>query len=178
MEKEINKAEKAKTMHAVIVREGAASGRCAEAEKAEGEKVFLAEEKYSEGELEAFRKEASKWVLRCKGHRYFLADSDSGEDAEGYYCRHFEPAPERAVFENGKPVGFYLCYDGLRYSGNDRASFGITHWGFPGSDVFGFVPWGAETHLFLFDEPATHEWKDWRLLKREPGAEYGSYLEF
>ncbi|MBO4563700.1 MAG: hypothetical protein J5772_08860 [Clostridia bacterium] len=172
--------EKAKMKHAVIAspKDENVSGRRAEAETSDGRTVCLYEKEYSQEELEAFRAEASKWIVRLSGSHNFLADSDSGEDATGYYRAFFDPDPERAVFENGKPVGFYLCTDGFRYSGNGRASFDITHWGFPGSSLFGFTPWGAKTHLFIFSEPASHEWDDWSLLEKDPEADYSSYLDF
>ncbi len=153
-----NEQLKTNMKHAVLAPEGGSlPGRFAEAELA-GRAIGLFEEKYTPEELELFRAEAAKWKVCRRGSRYFLADSDSGEDADGYYCGYFELAPEKAVFENGRHVGFYLCTDGMHYSGNDRASFYITDWGFPGSDIFGFIPWGAETHLFLFDDRASHEW--------------------
>ena len=141
-------------------------------------KAYLTESEYTREELDIFRAEESKWKFCCSGSRYFLADSDSGEDAEGYYCGYFDPVPEKAVFDNGKLVGFYLCTDGMRYSGRGRSTFDVDEWGYPGDDPFKFVSWGASTHVFLFDEEETLRWKDWSLLVREPGKEYRSYIDF
>ena len=166
--------------HAVIIPDGDAdgTGRYIAAELPDGRKVFLAEQEYSQEELDLFRSEAPKWKIRCSGSRFFMADHDSGEDATGYYCNYFDPVPERAVFEDGRPVGIYICSEGIRYSGNDRSSFYIRDWGFPGADIFDFIPWGAETHVFLFSDHSTHEWKDWSLLVSDPKEKYQSYLDF
>ncbi len=54
-----------------------------EAELAEGQKVLLVESEYTPEELAEFDAEKAKWIIRRAGSRYFLADSDSGEDATG-----------------------------------------------------------------------------------------------
>jgi len=165
--------------HAVIVSDTENfSGKLAEASLTDKRTISLAETEYSSEELETFDSERFKWILRCKGSRQFLADSDSGEDAVGYYCGYCDPVPERAVFEDGKLVGIYFCSDGFSYSGRGRYNFSIDDWGFPGSDPFDFVPLGAKTHVFLFSDPETHRWGDWSLLERDPDAEYKSYLDF
>ena len=165
--------------HAIIVSDtDSSSKKLVEASLTDERKVCLAEIEYSQEELDAFNNEKSKWKLRCKGSRQFLADSDSGEDAVGYYCGYCDPVPERAVFENGNLVGIYFCFDGFNYSGRGRYNFSIDDWGFPGSDPFVFVPLGAKTHVFLFSDPETHRWGDWSLLARDPDAEYKSYLDF
>ena len=99
------------------------------AEKTDGNKVYLAQTEYSRKELEQFNCERPKWTLKCKGSQQFTADSDSGEDAYGYYCRYFDLMPEKAVFENGKLVGVYLCNYSISYSGNGRYDFSIDDWG-------------------------------------------------
>lgn len=147
-----------------------------EAEAADGKKVFLAEQEYTEEELDLFNREKAKWIIRRAGSRYFLADSDSGEDARGYYCGYFDLLPANAVFEEGRMVGYYLCGGSLAYSGRGRSSFDIERWGYPGDDPF--VSCGNTTHVFLFSETATYEWKDWDLLIRDPEKEYRSYLDF
>ena len=140
--------------------------------------VYLAETEYTEDELEEFNSVQSKWILRRQGDRTFLADHDSGEDATGYYCGYFDLVPERAVFDNGKFVGMYLCNGGITYYGNDRASFYIERWGYPGDDPFKFISYGNKQHVFLFLEPDTLEWGEWSLMERDPEAEYENYLEF
>ena len=76
-------------------------------------------------------------------------------------------------------LGFWLCGDWLRYSGNDRASFSIDDWGYPGRDPFtGSALYGRHVYAFLFGEAESHEHRDWKLLRREPGAEYKRCLEF
>jgi len=164
--------------HAVIVTEKDAAGNTAAATLTPDRTVLLAEREYSPEERETFRAEAPGWILECSGRRFFLADSDSGEDAKGSYRGYFGLIPEKAIFQDGRFAGVYLCSGGLRYSGRSRSDFLITDWGFPGNDPFVFVPWGGETHVFLFADEQTHVWKDWRLLKREPGKEYISFLEF
>lgn len=147
-------------------------------ELAGGRKAILCECEYTPEELEAFRAKQAEWILRRAGTQQFLADSDSGEDATGDYCGYFVPDSEKAVFHEGKPVGFYLCEGWLSYSGNGRALFGIDDWGYPGYDAFSRMPSPERTHVFLFSEPESHEWKDWTLLRREPGREYRSSLKF
>ena len=140
--------------------------------------VFLGECEYTEEEMEQFRKEADKWIVGYSGTQQFTADSDSGEDARGYFGNYFDLVPERAVFEDGKLVGFYLCSYGIKYAGRGRYNFEIEDWGYPGDNVFNFVSWGAETHLFLFEDKTTHSWKRWKLQVRDPQAKYESYLDF
>lgn len=142
-------------------------------------KLWLAKREYTEEELTRFRAEQSNWLLKRAGSQQFTADSDSGEDAWGYYCGYFDWNPENALFENGNLVGFWICADWLRYSGNDRASFSIDDWGYPGWDPFTNCPlYGRRVYAFLFGDTETHEHRDWKLLRREPGAEYKSCLEF
>ncbi len=149
-----------------------------EAELCAGEKVFLVESEYTPEELDGFEAEKSKWIIRRAGTRYFLADSDSGEDAEGHYCAYFDLQAANAVFDRGRLVGYYLCAGDLCYSGLSRSSFGIDNWGYPGDDPFRFISWGNVTHVFLFSKKETHEWKDWDLLLRDPEKVYRSYLDF
>ena len=149
-----------------------------EVKQTEDRKIFLAQAEYTEEELAEFTAEKDKWIVRCAGSHYFLADSDSGEDARGYYCGYFDLTPEKAVFEDGHFTGFYLCTDGMNYSGRGRFNFSIDQWGYPGSDVFDYVPFSAKTHVFLFAEEETHRWGDWGLLERDPQKEYKSYLDF
>ena len=75
-------------------------------------------------------------------------------------------------------VGFYICYDGMNYSGNGRHDFSIKDWGYPGEDMFRSRRSRVKDFVFLFDEPDTHTWEDWSLLARDPEAEYKSYLKF
>ena len=149
-----------------------------EAEAADGEKISLFESEYTKEELDAFEAEKPKWIVRRAGTRYFLADSDSGEDAEGYYCGYFDLLPENAVFDGGRLAGFYLCPGDFRYSGRGRADFDAEEWGYPGDDPFRSGSRGDEIRVFLFSEPRTHAWKDWKLLPRDPEKEYKSYLDF
>ena len=158
--------------------EGISLAKHVEAETADGKKIRMVERKYTKEETDEFESEKSKWIVECKGSRQFLAESDSGEDAYGYYCGYFDLDPERAVFENGRLVGFYLYTDGMRYSGRGRYNFDIDRWGYPGYDLFRSSEWKDNAHLFLFQDPQTHHWKDWSLLEREPGKEYKSYLDF
>ncbi|MBE6990341.1 MAG: hypothetical protein E7426_06320 [Ruminococcaceae bacterium] len=152
--------------------------KCVEAETADGQKVYLVEQEYSQAELDVFHAEKSKWIIRRAGTQYFLADSDSGEDARGHYCGYFDPEPANAVFDKGRLVGYYLCPGDFRYSGKGRASFSTEEWGYPGEDPFTSAPRENQTHVFLFSEAATHEWKDWDLLVRDPERTYQSYLDF
>lgn len=166
--------------HAVIADgpEDRRYGKAVEAELSAGRKVWMADAGYTEEELEQFRSEEENWILRCKGSHFFLADSDSGEDAEAYYCGYFDPVPERAVFREGKLAGFYICTDGIRYSGRGRYNFDIDDWGFPGQDPVEFARAGSGTHIFLFSDEETRDWKDWSLLERDPDAIYENYLDF
>ena len=149
-----------------------------EVEGADGKKIFLVEQEYTAAEMDLFNIEKGKWIIRCAGSMSFLADSDSGEDAEGHYCGYFDLVPSNAVFEKGRLVGYYFCAGSLDYSGNGRSSFRIEDWGYPGDNPFVSVSRGKKPHLFLFSETATHEWKDWNLLFRDLEKEYKSYLEF
>ena len=167
--------------HAVIVQapEMNGAGKLVKAELAGERRICLEKREYTPEELERFRAEQANWLLQRAGSQQFTADSDSGEDAWGYYCRYFDWNPENAVFENGRLVGFWLCGDWLRYSGNGRASFGIDDWGYPGVDPFGrSALYGRHIYAFLFEEAESHKHGDWKLLKREPGREYKSCLEF
>ena len=166
--------------HAAIVQlsENVNLENCVKVELPDGKPVYLTEREYTGKELEAFREEAPKWIVRCQGSGQFTADSDSGEDAWGCYCNYFDLDPSKAVFEDGRFVGFCLCCDGIRYSGNGRNDFSIDDWGYPGKNLFGYrAPWYKE-FLFLFDRPETHIRKEWSLLLKDPSAEYESYLEF
>ena len=161
--------------HAIIVNEKENS---VEASLTEDRKVYLAEAEYTEEELEQFNAEKDKWIVRCLGSHQFLADSDSGEDAVGHYRNFFDLVPEKAVFENGRLVGLYLCTDGIDYSGRGRYNYYIDDWGYPGNDPFRFIPRGAFVHVFLFEDADSRNWKDWGLLVRDPEKKYTSYLDF
>ena len=163
--------------HAVIIDKAPVRGE-ANGSFTELDGFCLAEGKYSPEEKETFEREASGWIIRRKGGRQFMADSDSGEDAYGYYCGYFDLLPENAVFRNGRLVGYYLFYDYLRYSGRGRYDFSIDDWGYPGFDRFKEHSWAQGRHLFLFDDENTHEYDGWELFKREEGAEYIDYLKF
>lgn len=149
-----------------------------EAGSGTGLTVFLSEKEYSQQELDLFNSISPSWILKRSGHKYFLADSDSGEDAEGWYCGYFDLEPSNAVFENGEFVGFYLCAGDFRYSGLSRSSFSVEAWGYPGDDPFKFISYGHRTHLFLFSDAETHRWNDWSLLVRDPDRQYNSYIDF
>ena len=166
--------------HAVIVQTPPknAGEKLVEAELTGERKLRLAKREYTEEELAQFRAAQEKWLLKRAGSQQFTADSDSGEDAWGHYCGYFEWIPEKAVFENGRLVGFYLCGDYMTYSGNGRSSFSTDRWGYPGFDPFADSLYGRPVCVFLFDEADSHRHKDWQLLRREPGAEYRSYIEF
>lgn len=166
--------------HANIVSapDEALPGKFVEAEPVDGQRIFLTESEYTAEELNVFNEEKNKWIVRRSGTMYFLADSDSGEDARGCYCGYFDLVPENAVFEKGKLRGFYLCSGDFTYSGLSRSSFGVDNWGYPGSDPFASVSPGSKVHVFLFSEPGTHEWKDWDLLSRDPERKYTSYIDF
>ena len=152
--------------------------KCAKVKLPDGRAVYLTESEYTEEELQVFNAEAPKWIVKCQGSGQFTADRDSGEDAWGSYCNYFDLDPAKAAFEDGRFVGFYLYYDSISYSGNGRYDFSIRDWGYPGGDLFGYQASWYKEFLFLFDEPETHKWNDWSLLKRDPEAEYESYLEF
>ena len=47
------------------------------------DRVLLVEKEYIPEELDEFNAEAPKWIVQCKGSQCFLAESDSGEDADG-----------------------------------------------------------------------------------------------
>ena len=167
--------------HAIIVQTSPkdAEERVVEAELAGERKLRLAKREYTKEELALFRAEQANGLLQRAGSQEFTADSDSGEDAWAWYCGYFDWNPENAVFENGRLVGFWLCGDWLRYSGNSRASFSIDAWGYPGTDPFtGGALYGRQLCVFLFAEPASHAHRDWKLLRREPGVEYKPCLEF
>ena len=167
--------------HAVIVQTAPkdAGERVVEAELTGERKLWLAKREYTKEELALFRAEQANWLLQRADSQQFTADSESGEDAWGWYCGHFDWVPENAVFENGRLVGFWLCGNWLRYSGNSRASFSIDDWGYPGWDPFTDCPlYGRHVYVFLFEEAESHKHRDWKLLKREPGVEYKSCLEF
>ena len=149
-----------------------------EAMLSDGQKVYLTESSYTQKELDAFNAEKSKWIIRRAGLRQFTADSDSGEDAKGYYCGYFDLEPENAVFDQGKLTGYYLCPGYMRYSGNGRSTFWMDSWGYPGNDPFKSHYNADETHVFLFADAETHKWKDLTLLKRDPEKEYKSYIDF
>ena len=149
-----------------------------EASLTEDRRVYLAEAEYTEEELEQFNAEKDKWIVRCSGSHQFLADSDSGEDAVGHYRNFFDLVPKKAVFENGRLVGLYLCTDGIDYSGRGRYNYYIDDWGYPGNDPFRFIPRGAFVHVFLFEDADSRNWKDWGLLVRDPEKKYTSYLDF
>ena len=143
------------------------------------QQVIVSERNYSRKEQEAFRREKDKWILQIRGTRFFLADSDSGEDATGEYCGYLELTERNAVFEKGNLVGFYLFPGSLIYEGISRNSFDITSYGYPGYDVFKRESASSrEAHLFLFAQPGSHHWKDWTLLRKEPGKQYRDYLDF
>ena len=151
-----------------------------EVKVADGKTVYLIEQEYTEAELDAFNVEKEKWIIQRSGVKNFLADHDSGEDATGYYCGYFDLVPSNAVFENGEPVGYYICPDDIDYDGNGRSSFEIKNWRHPGYNPFD-LEWRRiriETHVFLFSETATHKWKEWDLLIRNPEERYKSYLHF
>ena len=166
--------------HVVIVSRPDAEGfgKIIEAELSEGRKAYLAEAEYTQEELAQFDAEKMKWILQCRGSHCFLAESDSGEDADGWYCEYFDLIPEKAVFMDGELAGLFICNDGIRYSGRGRYNFEIDDWGYPGQDPFGFTRAGSGTHVFLFDDEQTWSWKDWSLLVRDPDAEYEGYLDF
>ena len=167
--------------HAVIVQTPPqeAGERVVEAELTGERRVWLAKREYTEEELELFRAEQVNWLLQRAESQQFTADSDSGEDAWGYYCGYFDWVPENALFENGLLVGFWLCENWLRYSGNGRASFSIDDWGYPGCDPFtGSALYGRHIYAFLFGEAESHEHREWKLLRREPDTEYKNCLEF
>ena len=142
------------------------------------EGICLIPGEYTDSEKKTFDSLASDWIIRRKGGSQFTADSDSGEDAYGYYCKYFDLLPENAVFRDGQLVGYYLLYGYMRYSGNGRYNFSIDDWGYPGYDRFKDYTWEQGRHLFLFDDENTHEYKEWKLMKREDGADYSEYLDF
>lgn len=166
--------------HAVIITESEINQgeQYVEAGTADGKNVFLIEREYTDAEMDLFNTENEKWIIRRSGTQYFLADSDSGEDAEGHYCGYFDPIPTNAVFDKGRLVGCYLCPGSIGYSGRGRASFDMERWGYPGHNPFVSDSQGDKTHLFLFSDSATYEYKDWDLLTRVPGKEYNSYIDF
>ena len=149
-----------------------------EAEGVDGKKIFLIEQEYTQAELDLFNAEKDKWIIRRAGTQYFLADSDSGEDARGYYQGYFDLIPTNAVFEQGRLVGYYLCPGSIGYSGRGRSSFDMERWGYPGYDPFASDLQGNKTHIFIFSDTATYEYKDWDILERVPGKEYRSYIDF
>lgn len=149
-----------------------------EAGLADGRKVYLAEREYTPEELSTFEAGKAKWILKRSGTRQFTADSDSGEDATGYYCKYFELLPANAVFDGGRFVGFGIRPGYMEYSGNDRASFEIEDWGYPGYDLFTSSSWATAACVFLFDDAGTYQYKEWTLQEREPDKKYESCLEF
>ena len=166
--------------HATIINECEISQRekYVEAEGADGKKIFLIEQEYTDTESELFNTEVDKWIIRRSGTQYFLADSDSGEDAKGWYCGYFDLIPTNAVFEQGRFVGYYLCAGSIEYSGRGRSSFDMERWGYPGYNPFDSALQGNKTHIFIFSDPATYEYEDWDMLPRVPEKEYKSYIDF
>ena len=164
--------------HAVVTNPDNKEVKTVEAKLTKDRSIYLAEAEYTDEELEQFENEKDKWIVRCAGSQCFLADSDSGEDATGYYRNYFDLVPQNAVFDNGKLVGFYLLSEGFTYSGRGRYNFSIDSWDYPGGDPFKDNRWSRETHVFLFDDKETHEWGDWDLLVRDPQKEYKEYLNF
>jgi hypothetical protein len=166
--------------HAVIITDSEKNNyeKCIEVEASDGQKLFLAEQEYTQAQTDEFNKEKSKWIISRARTRYFLADSDSGEDARGYYCGYFDLLPENAVFKDEKLAGCYLCAGSFNYSGRGRASFEVEKWGYPGDNPFVFVSCGNKTHVFIFSDEATHSFEDWELLVRNPQKEYRSYIDF
>lgn len=149
-----------------------------EAGLADGRKVYLTEREYTREELYTFESEKANWILKRSGTRQFTADSDSGEDATGYYCHYFDLVPENAVFDRGRFVGFSIRPGYMEYSGNGRASFEIEDWGYPGDALFTSSSWATAACVFLFADAGTHQYKEWTLQKRDPDKEYKSCLEF
>ena len=140
--------------------------------------VYLAQAEYTPEETDLFNAQKDRWIMIRSGSMYFLADSDSGEDARGSYRGCFDLRPENAVFDEGRFIGIVLCPGNLRYSGLSRSSFDVDQWGYPGDDPFTFISAGNEVHLFLFDEQDTLSWKDWYLTVRDPEKKYNSYIDF
>ncbi len=149
-----------------------------EAVLSDGRTLYLAEKEYDADEFRAFEKAKEEWLISCSGSQTFLADSDSGEDAKGYYGNYFELLPEKAVFQNGKMTGIYLCSDGINYSGRGRYNYDIDAWGIPGYDPFSFIPTGRKTIVLLFDDDRNCRSGQFMVLRRIPGKEYKEYLEF
>ena len=167
--------------HAVIVpaRPEKAHGKLVKAELTGERKICLEKREYTPEELALFRAESANWLLQRAGSQQFTADSESGEDAWGYYCGYFDWTPEHAIFDEGRLVGFVLRENWLCSSGNGRASFSIDDWGYPGQDPFTDLSlYGRLVYAFLFAEAESHKHRDWKLLRREPGVEYGFCLEF
>jgi len=166
--------------HAAIVNECEIRNgeKYVEAESADGEKIFLIEREYTDTESELFDTERNKWIICRCGTQYFLADSDSGEDARGSYCGYFDLIPSNAVFEQGRLVGYYLCPGSIWYSGRGRSSFEMERWGYPGYDLFDSDRQENKMHIFIFSDTSTHEYADWEIFTRVPGKEYRSYIDF
>ena len=166
--------------HAVIVsaEDIGFAGKHIEVESEDGKRIRLAEKEYSAEEMEEYYSQESEWIFCRRGEHMFLADSDSGEDAKGYYGNYFELLPEKAVFQNGKMTGIYLCSDGINYSGRGRYNYDIDAWGIPGYDPFSFIPTGRKTIVLLFDDDRNCRSGQFMVLRRIPGKEYKEYLEF
>lgn len=166
--------------HAVIIAESD-KGRFEQVKDVkmpDGSTLCLAEQVYTPEELEAFNAEAGKWIVRRRGSCHFYADSDSGEDAWGSYCNHFDLVPEHAIFDGDRFVGLYLPETWIRESGNGRYDFTIDDWGYPGYSLFYSLGGSYAFHAFLFAEDATRSWHEFTLMERDPEAVYESYLEF
>ncbi len=165
--------------HAVIVaKEYSENNNCLKGLTSDGREIWLYEKEYDNQEQEAFQAQTEKWLMCRRGTRYFLADHDSGEDAEGSYGKYFELLAERAVFHGDRCIGVYYSFGSLQYSGSSRASFGIDNWGYPGSDPFNPLPWPTTPRIFFFNDPVTHTYNDWYLEEKEEGKDYSSYLDF
>ena len=151
-------------------------GKCIAVSLMPKHEIYLSEVEYSQEELEEFHLEEKNWILKCSGSRNFLADSDSGEDAYGYYCEYISLKEEMAIFDNGKMVGICVCPDGFSYSGNGRSSFTIDRWYF--CNPFHNQSAVKKAHVILFAKEETYRWSDWVLLKRVPTERYESYIHF
>lgn len=152
--------------------------KCIEIETINERKIYLVEREYTQEEYETFCAEQPKWLINRKGSMRFYADSDNGEDAEGTYTAEFDLDPKTAVFDNGKFIGICFCPENIDYSGNGRASFEVSQWGYPGYNIFTFFPNSKKPHLFLFAELDTYKYDDWSLTNKKPDQECSIFLDF
>ena len=141
-----------------------------------GELMVLCEREYTQNELDIFNRKAKNMIIECSGSKYFLSDTDAGEDAECSYCNYFDLDPEHAVFSDEELIGLYFSPNIMIYSGTARDNYSVTGWEYPGKTIKEIE--SNKFHLFIFADSKTHTYNGWKLLERQPDRKYEETLEF